>query len=190
MHRIIINLFLIVALASCSSSRNQQNVLNDYVKAEFATKYDTIFIAAEKTPPAFVISVYERAYRHRNENGNKPVHAYPEPPNWPLNEIDIEQLKSSINNMQPASWKEKDFAFAVSIIPKDYFKHKLIHDNNNRVLYLSDPIYNSKKDVALFAYAVARPGMLRNTYERLVLVMVKRNGKWNKCFSLWEEIYD
>lgn len=183
---------LFFILSSCSIQKFGDNPLNDFINTEFSTKYDTIFISSRKTPSDYVISVYERGYKNRDEKLYKPVHAFPNPSSWPLDTTGIRQLKkvAKDKDMDNKAWTKRNFNFNVIIIPQDYYKTKLIHDNNNRVLYLSEPVFNNEKDVALFSYAVARPGMLRNTYERYVLVMIKRDGKWHNDFKLWEEIYD
>jgi hypothetical protein len=145
MYRIIIYLFLTLGLVSCSSSKVAERVVVDYIKTEFAAKYDTLFASEAQEPSENLVTFYAKAYKDRNIKQYKQIYYYPETAIWPLDDNDIDKLKEKYRDREPKPWKKEDFTFDVVIKPKDYFKFKVTPLNNNKSLYLSKPVYDPKK---------------------------------------------
>lgn len=188
--RLITNLAVFYFLfTSCVSGRQKDKVVNDFIKTQFSSKYDTLFVTAEPIPSSNVISIYKAAYDHRDKKDNKPVYPTPSSPDWPLNDNDVNQLYDELKLRKETKWKKENFVSDVIIIPENYFRFKIIPHNNNRILGFSKVIYNKSKNVAVFKYSLSTTAFAAGTAEYGVIVMVKRNGKWEKEISLWEEIY-
>ena len=189
MYRIIIYLFLTLGLVSCSSSKVAERVVVDYIKTEFAAKYDTLFASEAQEPSENLVTFYAKAYKDRNIKQYKQIYYYPETAIWPLDDNDIDKLKEKYRDREPKPWKKEDFTFDVVIKPKDYFKFKVTPLNNNKSLYLSKPVYDPKKKVVLFRYSLSNTRLGASPSDWGVVVMVKRDGKWQKEMILQEEVY-
>lgn len=189
MPRIILLFSVAAVLASCSSSKIAERVVVDYIKTEFAAKYDTLFVSETQEPSKNLVTFYAKAYKDRNNRQYNQVYYHPETATWPLDDNDIEKLKIRYRNIKPKSWKKEDFTINVVIRPEDYFKFKVTPLNNNKRLYLSKPIYDPKKKVVLFRYSVSNDRFGASPSDWGVVVMVKRDGTWQKEMILQEEVY-
>lgn len=175
--------------ASCSSKKLERKVVNSYIESVLTSlPYDILFVVEEPLPKTSVIEFYEQA--KVKESQYKSVYVIPADFNdWPLDGVAIEGERDT----EPRLWDKRDFSFEIQIINEktaksiEFIKEYL--GPKNYVFYISKPIFNSAKTRAMFYFDTSMVGVGKGPFERGVIVMGKRNGKWIKLALLWKEMY-
>lgn len=192
MKNTIIFLFSIL-LFSCASKQDAR-VINDYVNWELdPKKYDTLFVKIEPTKKAFTLKLYEEAFLVKDsKNDHRYLWLIPSNFNdWPLNLSDIQAAKKdTINKNWTADELGRNYKYARADELKDR-NFKIKHVSEKRyVLYISRPLYNAKKNKAIFHFTAGQIVFGGSPFNRGVMMMEKKNGKWVKTGYLWEEYYE
>ncbi len=191
--------FSVLLLSSCSASKKEYAVINDFLEYEMAGKpYDTIFVAKEKPDSEYTLQLYEwgfKEYPAYNPNYGK-VWIEPLTDDWPIDDKEIAMLKGKLPDMVLEEWKNTDFKNKDFIIisknetKKNEFINKHIGAKNH-VFYISQPIFSKNSNHAIFYFAPTSTGIGR-IYPFVndgMKLMKKENGKWKLIATIKEQVY-
>lgn len=185
---------------SCSSSKIEKRVLNDFINEQFIKDKNIKIVIEESINPILPLEFYEKAYQDRNISLEDSIRIRPEstPPfKWPIDTLEIKKLKEKLkNNTLHYSWKKRDFynpkfqlvdAKALKS-PKNKVYEKYAGSNG---LMLSRPIVTSNNKYAFLFYSTVVGGGLGSKIYSAIL-MENKNGKWKtiESYSEFNTSYD
>lgn len=177
-------------LYSCSSSKIEHQVVNDFLKYELQNaRYhginkDIILIkeAGNKNAP---LIAYEQLYNKTNKSEN---------PSWILNSSEIKKYKLKNNNDETLFWKQSDlYSLPITLISTEtnasnYKSEKYINDSEKLIITLSKPLKLSRSQYLVYYYG--RSSIWGGIDRQFVVEMVKRNHTWvPNNFYLIENFY-
>lgn len=179
----IISLILCVFFISCSSSRIEKKIINNFLKKEFVTDKYIRVLVEEAVPRTKALQYYEKAYNERNlyegeirfaPNGHPPY-------KWEIDSVEIINLKQKYkNDTLIYHWKKSDFIKFKFV----FLKHKTLRRPENQYygygMYLSKPLITSDKKHAFLFYRSFAVASGFST-EKAVLLK-KRNGNWVELY--------
>ena len=111
MKKTIITVF-ITLLISCSSTKVEKEIINDFLKKEFITDKYIHVLVEEAIPRTKALQYYENAYNDRNLYVGEIRFAPNNPPpyKWEIDSIEIINLKQKYkNDTLIYHWKKSDF---------------------------------------------------------------------------------
>lgn len=188
MKKTIITVF-ITLLISCSSTKVEKEIINDFLKKEFITDKYIHVLVEEAIPRTKALQYYENAYNDRNLYVGEIRFAPNNPPpyKWEIDSIEIINLKQKYkNDTLIYHWKKSDF-----IKPKFIFLNydklrRPENQNYNYGMYLSKPLITSDKKHAFLFYRSFAFGS--GSSEKAVLLK-KVDGNWVELYhynNIWE----
>lgn len=171
-------LILCVFFISCSSSRIEKKIIDDFLKKEFTTNKYIHVLVEEAIPKTKALEYYENAYNQRNLRDGEITFAPNNPPpyKWEIDSIEILNLKQKYKNDSLIyHWKKSDFIKPKFVLLK--YKTLRLPENQkyNYGMYLSRPLITSDKKHAFlffrdFSFAFG-------SGEKAILLK-KTNGHW------------
>lgn len=176
----IIPLILCALFASCSSSKIEKQIINDFLKKEFITdKYISVLVE-EAIPKTKALQYYENAYNDRNLYEGEirfAPNGYP-PYRWEIDSIEIINLKQKYKNDSLLyKWKNSDLIkHKLKIVPYKTIKKRGSHELGGYGIYLSKPLITADKKHAFLFYKSFAVEIGFST-EKAVLLK-KTNGHW------------
>lgn len=125
----IISLILITTFISCSSSKTERKVINDFLDKELKTDKSNVALVEESLPKIQALQYYENAYNERNLHEGEirfAPNGYP-PYTWEIDSVEIAVLKKeALKDTITYHWATSDFK------------------NQNLKLYLIKPLKNEE----------------------------------------------
>lgn len=94
----IIWLILVTTFISCSSSKTEMKVINDFLNKELKTDKSSVVLVEESLPKIKALQYYENAYNERNLYEGEirfAPNGYP-PYTWEIDSIEIAVLKKEV----------------------------------------------------------------------------------------------
>lgn len=180
----IIVLLLCVFFVSCSSSRTEKKIIDDFLEKEFITdKYISILVE-EATPRTKALQYYENAYNDRNLYEGEirfAPNGYP-PYKWEIDSVEINILKQKYkDDTLVYHWKNSDLIkHKLKIVPYKTIKKRGSHELGAYGIYLSKPLVTTDKKHAFLFYrgfAVAS-----GFSDEKAVLLKKTNGKWVELY--------
>lgn len=182
--RKIIWLILAATFISCSSSKVEKEVINDFVNKELTTDKSITILVEEALPKIKALEYYENAYNQRNLYEGEirfAPNGYP-PYTWEIDSVEIGVLKKEIiKDTATYHWKKTDFKDQkLNIIPYKTIRKRGSHQLGEKGIYLSRPLITTdKKHAFLFYKSFAVEIGFSN--EKAVLLK-KVNGVWVELY--------
>ena len=176
----IIYLILITTFISCSSSKTERKVINDFLDKELKTDKSSVILVEESLPKIQALQYYENAYNERNLHEGEirfAPNGYP-PYTWDIDSIEIAVLKKeALKDTITYRWTASDFKNQkIKIIPYKTVRKRGSRQLGENGIYLSKPLITSdKKHAFLFYKSFAVEIGFSN--EKAVLLK-KVNGTW------------
>lgn len=191
----------ILFFISCSSLKIDKDVINDFVEEQVKNEknYKEIIIIEEAISRKKTIEVYEKSWKEKLRKpflSKKviPINQNYKNEDWPIDSLEIIQLKSKFVNDSLIKWKENDFDNSKFKI----IKYASMKDNNftdsfinkSVIAYqISKPILCSNKENILI-YIYSFDVGLGVTQTRSSYLLKKINGKWKSIIRFDEDIYN
>lgn len=169
---------------SCSSSRVEKQIINDFLKKEFITdKYISILVE-EALPKTKALQYYENAYNEKNLYEGEirfAPNGYP-PYNWEIDSVEIDILKQKYkNDTLVYHWKNSDLIkHKLKIVPYKTIKKRGSRELGGYGIYLSKPLITTDKKHAFLFYKSFAVEIGFST-EKAVLLK-KINGNWVELY--------
>lgn len=154
--RKMILLILGSLFCSCSSSKLEKKIINDFLNNEFkADKYVTILVE-EALPKTKALQYYENAYKQKDLHEGQirfAPNGYP-PYTWPIDSTEITILKQKYkNDTLVYHWKKADLTnHKLKIYPYNTLKKRGSHELGGYGIYLSEPLLTTNKEYAFIFY--------------------------------------
>lgn len=189
--RKIVLLFLYLLSISCSISKVELQVVNNFVEQKIKEKYsfykdkENILINKAGNGKGALL-VYEQKYKDTSQFDYKFQ-------NWIVNDIELEKLKKQIKTRKKYYWKESDFS---------NFKFYIIGDNENRQNFKSNYYLSIQKEFIIIT--ISKPVLIDkrhalvwfgvknkfgSTLDNCVVLMEKGEGIWKIKSYYHYEIY-
>ncbi|WP_089350037.1 hypothetical protein [Flavobacterium sp. ov086] len=152
----IIWLILVTTFISCSSSKTEMKVINDFLNKELKTDKSSVVLVEESLPKIKALQYYENAYNERNLYEGEirfAPNGYP-PYTWEIDSIEIAVLKKEVlKDTITYHWKESDFKDQkLKIIPYKTIKKRGSRQLGENGIYLSKPLITTDKKHAFLFY--------------------------------------
>lgn len=176
----IIWLILVTTFISCSSSKTEMKVINDFLNKELKTDRSSVILVEESLPKIQALQYYENAYNERNLYEGEVRFApngYP-PYTWEIDSIEIAVLKKEVlKDTITYHWKESDFKDQkLKIIPYKTIKKRGSRQLGENGIYLSKPLITTDKKHAFLFY---RSFAVEIGFSNEKAVLLKKvNGTW------------
>jgi hypothetical protein len=174
----IIAHILCIFFISCSSSRTEKKIIDDFLKKEFITDKYIHVLVEEAIPITKALQYYENAYNDRNLYLGEIRFAPNNPPpyKWEIDSIEIINLKQKYkNDTLIYHWKKSDFIKPNFVFLKYSTLRRPENQNYNYGMYLSKPLITTDKKHAFLFYRSFAFGS--GSAEKAVLLK-KVNGNW------------
>lgn len=180
----IIYLILITTFISCSSSKTERKVINDFLDKELKTDKSSVVLVEESLPKIQALQYYENAYNeqslHEGEIRFAP-NGYP-PYTWEIDSIEIAVLKKeALKDTITYHWAASDFKNQkLKIIPYKTVKKRGSRQLGENGIYLSKPLLTSDKKHAFLFYKSFAVEIGFSTEKAVLLKKV--NGTWVELY--------
>ncbi|SNR23730.1 hypothetical protein SAMN04487979_101218 [Flavobacterium sp. ov086] len=147
---------MVTTFISCSSSKTEMKVINDFLNKELKTDKSSVVLVEESLPKIKALQYYENAYNERNLYEGEirfAPNGYP-PYTWEIDSIEIAVLKKEVlKDTITYHWKESDFKDQkLKIIPYKTIKKRGSRQLGENGIYLSKPLITTDKKHAFLFY--------------------------------------
>ena len=152
----IISIILYALFVSCSSSKIEKQIINNFLIKEFITdKYISVLVK-EAVPKTKGLQYYENAYNDRNLYEGEirfAPNGYP-PYKWEIDSIEIINLKQKYkNDTLLYKWENSDLIkHKLKIVPYKTIKKRGSHELGGYGIYLSKSLITTDKKHAFLFY--------------------------------------
>ena len=183
MKKTIIAVF-ITLLISCSSTKVEKEIINDFIQNQFISdKYISILVE-EALPRTMALQCYENAYNQRNlYDGVKSFMPNGAPPySWEIDSVEIATLKQKYkNDTLSYKWKKSDFInHKFKIFPYKTLRKRGSSELGGYGFYMSPPLITlDQKHAFLFYRSFAIE--IGFSIEKAILLK-KVNGIWVESY--------
>jgi hypothetical protein len=187
----IVILILGTVICSCSSSRVEKQIINDFLDKEFIRDKYVSILVEEALPKIEALEYYEKAYDQRNLYEGE-IHFAPNgyPPfAWPIDSTEIGILKQKYKNDTIVyHWKNSDlFKHQLKIYPYKILRQPGGSELGGYGIYLSRPLITLDKKHAFLFYVSFANGM--GSSEGKAVLMKKVNGTWVELYYYKDILY-
>lgn len=173
-------LILVMTFISCSSSKTEIKIVNDFLNKELKADKSGVILVEESLPKIQALQYYENAYNERNLYEGEirfAPNGYP-PYTWEIDSIEIDVLKKEVlKDTSTYHWKESDFkGQKLKIIPYKTIKKRGSRQLGENGIYLSKPLITTDKKHAFLFY---RSFAVEIGFSNEKAVLLKKvNGTW------------
>ncbi|WP_147440528.1 hypothetical protein [Flavobacterium weaverense] len=183
----IIYLIFSILLLSCSSSKIEKQVLNDFMNEQFIENFSFRVVIKQPISRILPLEFYEKAYDDRNIRLGDMIRIRPEsnPPFvWPVDTIEIKNLIEKYKNDSTNKlWIKRDFhrpKFELTDSKtmqanRSSLLEKYFGDN---ALEISKPIVTTNKKYAFLFFRIFNVGIYFGHTTYSVILMENKNNKW------------
>ncbi|KFF18410.1 hypothetical protein [Flavobacterium hydatis] len=180
--RSLITLIFSILFISCSSTKVEKQIIDDFLKNEPRAKNIEVLVQ-EAVPITEALKYYENAYNQRNLFEGEIRFApneYP-PYTWEIDSTEIGILKKKYQTDTVVyNWKKRDFTTPKLIITP---KKRINSPENQKYgygMYLSRPLITQDKKHAFLFYRFFAVGM--GSSEKKAVLLKKVDGKWVELY--------
>ena len=169
---------------SCSSSKVEKKIINDFLNKEFITDKSISILVEEALPKTKALQYYENAYNEKNLYKGEirfAPNGYP-PYTWEIDSVEIDILKQKYkNDTLVYHWKDSDLIkHKLKIVPYKTIRKRGSNELGGYGIYLSKPLITiDKKHAFLFYRSFAVEIGFSN--EKAVL-LEKIDGNWVELY--------
>jgi hypothetical protein len=183
----IIYLTFSLLILSCTSSKIEKKVLNDFISEKFRKPQGISILVKQPINRTLPLCFYEKAYQDRNIRLGEKIRIRPNsnaPFEWPIDTLEIKKLKTIYKNETSGQlWKKKDFKrskFELADAKNISEKGSVIFEKHfgNKLLEISKPIITTNNKYAFLFFRTSYVGIYFGHTIQGAVLLKSVNGDW------------
>ena len=196
----IIYLTLSLLLLSCSSSKIEKKVLNNFITEKFSNTQEISVLVKQPISRMISLHFYEKAYQDKDIRLGEKIRIRPNsnPPfEWLVDTLEIEKLKEKYtNDTVNQLWKKRDFRrlkFELADTKSINKKGSALFEKHfgTKFIEISRPIITTDNKYAFLFFRTSNVGIYFGHTTQAAVLMKNVNGDWKtmESYSEFEIIY-
>lgn len=183
----IIYLTFSLLILSCTSSKIEKKVLNDFISEKFRKPQDISVLVKQPINRTLPLYFYEKAYQDRNIRLGEKIRIRPNsnPPfEWPIDTLEIKKLKTKYKNAPISQlWKKRDFKrsqFELADAENISEKGSVLFEKHfgNKLLEISKPIITTNNKYAFLFFRTYSVGIYFGHTIQGAVLLTNVDGDW------------